>query len=126
MSAHRGPTGRFSASPPKKAIRNRCNRRDVPAFEYVNTTEDRIDDLIEVLVNARADDPHERRLSREEARAFYIHDVDFDPNAAWIVLSEGEPIAFGWAVVEKNSVDAGMDDGFMEVDVVKEFRGMGV
>ena len=98
----------------------------MPAFEYVNATEDRIDDLIEVLVNARADDPHERRLSREEARAFYLRDVDFDPNAAWIVLSEAKPIAFGWAVVEKNRVDAGMDDGFMEVDVVKEFRGKGV
>jgi ribosomal protein S18 acetylase RimI-like enzyme len=98
----------------------------VPAIEYVHVTEDRIDDLIEVLAKSKVDDPHERRLSPEEARAFYIEDPDFDLNGTWIAMSGRDPVAVGWVIVEENRLAAGKDDAYMEVDVVPEYRGSGI
>lgn len=95
-------------------------------LELVPLSEDNLNDLIEIAARSRAIDPYQTRLTREEARAYSILDPDFDLNGLWLVHLEGKAVGFGGALIEKNRLDAGLDDGFVEVDVLPEYRGRGI
>jgi mycothiol synthase len=98
----------------------------VPRRECRRLTEDNLDDLIEVVDKSRADTPFHRRLTREEARLDYVADPDFDPDGTWLVYEEGEAVGFGIVVVEPARLEAGLNDGYVDVDVVPERRGCGI
>jgi GNAT superfamily N-acetyltransferase len=96
-------------------------RPDVQTF-----TEDRIDEMIEVLARARADDKHEKRMTRDEARQHTVLDPDFDPEGAWLAIMGEETVGFGSALVEKTRIEAGRDDAWVEFDVVPEHEWNGI
>lgn len=98
----------------------------MPAPELRTFTEDRIDDMIEVITKARANDPHERRMTLKEARIHTVLDPDFDSKGAWFAMSDDEVVGFGSVLVEKNRVEAGKDDAWVEVDVLPERVGEGI
>ena len=88
--------------------------------------EDRLDDMIHVLARARANDKHERRMTRDEARQYTVLDPDFDPEGAWFVTADGKTVGFGSALVEKTRIEAGRDDAWVDFDVVPEQEWNGV
>lgn len=94
------------------------------AFRHL--TEDQLESFIEVVARSRADQPYDRRLTLDEARTLTLQDPDFDPEASWLAYLDGEAVGFGDVVVERNRIAAGMDDGYLDVDVVPEQRGKGV
>jgi ribosomal protein S18 acetylase RimI-like enzyme len=98
----------------------------VTGLEFRHLAESTLEDMIEVLAKGRADDPHERRLTHGEAREQTVLDPDFDPKGTWLATLDGEVAGFGLALVEANRIKAGMDDAYVEVDVVPEHRGKGV
>lgn len=91
-----------------------------------NFDESSIDDMIEILSKARADHPHERRLTPDEAREYTVLDPDFDSEGSWFAILEGEAVGFGFVLVESNRIKAGKDDAYVDIDVVPEHRGKGV
>ncbi len=92
-------------------------------LELRTFTKDRIDDMIDVLARARANDHHERRMTPEEARERTVLDPDFDREGAWFAMSGDEVVGFGSVLVEKNRVEAGKDDAWVEIDVLPERIG---
>jgi GNAT superfamily N-acetyltransferase len=94
----------------------------VTGLELRHLTEESLDDMIEVLAKARANDPHNRRLTYEEAREYTFLDPDFDPKGSWLASLDGMPIGFCSVLVMGNRIDAGMDDAYLEVDLLPEHR----
>ncbi len=94
-------------------------------LEFRHLTESSLEEMIEVLAKARADEPHERRLTHDEARSETFLDPDFDPKGTWIATLDGEVVGFGLVLVEGNRIKAGKDDGYIDIDVVPEHRGKG-
>ncbi len=82
--------------------------------------------MIDVLAKARADDPHRRRLTHDEARSETFLDPDFDPQGTWLATLDGEVAGFGLVLVEANRIKAGKDDAYVDIDVVPEHQGKGV
>lgn len=79
--------------------------------------------MIEVIARAKVDDPYERRMTLDEAREYTFLDPDFDPEGSWFAYFDGEAVGFGSCLVESNRVEAGMNEGYVDVDVVPEHRG---
>jgi len=98
----------------------------VADLDFRHLTEDQLESFIEILARSRADDPYERRLTLEEARTYTLRDPDFDPEGSWLAYLDGEAVGFGDAIVEKNRIAAGMDDGNLDVEVIPEHRGKGI
>lgn len=98
----------------------------VTGLEFRHLTESSLEDMIEVLAKARADDPHERRLTHDEAREQTTLDPDFDPKGTWLATLDGEVAGFGLVLVEANRIKAGRDDAYVDIDVVPEHRGKGI
>lgn len=96
-------------------------RPEVRAF-----SEDRIDDMTQVLARARANDKHDRMMTREEARQYTVLDPDFDPKGAWFATVDDEYVGFGSVIVEKTRIEAGRDDAWVDFDVVPEHEWSGV
>ena len=82
--------------------------------------------MIEVMARSRRGLPYERRLSREEAKGMTLSDPDFDPDGTWLVEMDDLPIGFAFAIVDSSRIRAGKDEGYIDVDVVPESRGMGI
>lgn len=96
------------------------------SLEFRHLTESSLDDMIEVLAKARAEDPHERRLTRDEARSETFLDPDFDPKGSWLATLDDEAVGFGLVLVEGNRIKAGKDDAYVDLDVVPKHKGRGV
>jgi mycothiol synthase len=94
----------------------------VTGLQLHNLTEDTLEDMIEVMAKARVGDEHNRRLTNDEAMEYTFLDPDFDPAGAWLASLDGKPVGFGSALIMKNRIESGMDDAYLEVDVLPENR----
>lgn len=103
-----------------------CIHAPVPNLSYIHLTEDEIDEMIDVMACSRGSLPLERRMTREEAMIYTFRDPDFDPKATWLVSSDGKPVGFGAGAVDSNRLSAGKNDGRFEMDVIPDFRGLGI
>lgn len=92
------------------------------ALELRNLTKESLDDMIEIMAKARVDDQHSRRLTNDEAMEYTFLDPDFDPKGSWLASLDGNPVGFGSALIMANRIEAGMDDAYLEVDVLPEHR----
>lgn len=95
-------------------------------LEFRNLTAATLGDMIEVLAKARVDDPYERRLTMDEANEYTFLDPDFDPRGSWFAILDGETVGFGSCLVESNRITAGMDDAYVDIDVIPEHRHEGI
>ena len=91
--------------------------------EFTHLTEATLDAMVDVLARARADDPFERRMTLDEAKEHTFLDPDFDPEGSWFALVDGEAVGFGSCLVESNRIQAGMNEGHVDIDIVPGHRG---
>ncbi len=94
----------------------------VTSLEFCHISDDQIDSYIDIVARSRAEHPFERRLTAEEAKMSTMLDPDFDPKGSWVAYRDGKPVGVGMVIVERNRIDAGMDDGYVDIDVVPEHR----
>jgi mycothiol synthase len=95
-------------------------------MELRHLSEDQLGSYIDIVARSRADHPYERRLTMEEARVWTLADPDFKPEASWVAYLDGEAAGFAAAQIESNRIAAGMNDGFVDVEVVPEHRNKGI
>jgi len=98
----------------------------VADLELRHFSEDQLESYIDIVARSRADHPYERRLTKEEARVWTLADPDFDPEGSWVAYLGGEAAGFAAAQIESNRIAAGMNDGFVDVEVVPEHRNKGI
>lgn len=105
-----------------------CQALTVPMSEldFRHLTKDSLDDYVDVVARARDDDPYERRLSLEEAMELTFLDSDFDAKGSWLAYLDGRAVGSCVALVLTNRIKAGMDDAYVDIDVIPERRGVGV
>ncbi len=111
---------------PKRIITAVVIGRYVADLELRHLSEDQLGSYIDIVARSRADHPYERRLTMEEARVWTLADPDFDPEGSWVAYLGGEAAGFAAAQIESNRIAAGMDDGFVDVEVVPEHRDKGI
>lgn len=81
--------------------------------------------ITSILNKSRRETAFHRDLTPAEVNTETFDDPDYDTNGAWLVLDGDRPIAYGIGVVEKERVEAGMNDGWVETDVVPQERNKG-
>jgi len=101
-------------------------KASVADLEFRNLTEDQLESYIDIVARSRVNHPFERRHTQEEAKASTFKDPDFDPEGSWLAYLNGEAVGFSAVLIEKNRIAAGMNDGYVDIDVVPEHRGKGV
>ena len=95
-------------------------------LDFRHLTKDSLDDYVDVVARARDDDPYERRLSHEEAMELTFLDSDFDAKGSWLAYLDGRAVGSCVALVLRNRIKAGMDDAYVDIDVIPERRGVEV
>ncbi|UCE90765.1 MAG: GNAT family N-acetyltransferase [Methanobacteriota archaeon] len=110
----------------EKVISQMIIGQSVSEPELQTFTEKRIGEMIEVLAKARAGNPLERRMTRDEAREYTVLDPDFDPKGAWFAIVDGEVAGFCSALVERTRIEAGKDDAWVDIDIVPEHERIDV
>jgi len=95
------------------------------AWTYRHPVGEDIGLITSVMNMSRRETAFHRNLTPAEVNTETFDDPDYDPNGAWLVLDGDRPIAYGIGVVEKERVEAGMNDGWVETDVVPEERNKG-
>lgn len=101
-------------------------RWPVADHEVHHLTEDDLEGMMDVYVRSRRGLPFERPPSADEMRLFTLGDPSFRPEGSWIVRSGGAPVAYAFVLVEDNRLSAGLDDAYIEFEVVPEARGRGL
>ncbi len=95
------------------------------AFVYRHPVEQNLDLITSIMNISRRETIFHRDLTPAEVNTETFEDSDYDPGGAWLVFDGARAIAYGIAVVEKGRIDAGLDDGWVELDVIPEERGRG-
>jgi GNAT superfamily N-acetyltransferase len=92
------------------------------AWTYRHPVGEDIGLITSVMNMSRRETAFHRNLTTAEVNTETFDDPDYNPNGAWLVFDGDRPIAYGIGVVEKERVEAGMNDGWVETDVVPEQR----
>ncbi|TFG70884.1 MAG: GNAT family N-acetyltransferase [Methanomassiliicoccus sp.] len=83
-------------------------------------------DLITSITNiSRRETAYHHDLTPAELNSETFDDPDYSPEGAWLVFDGTIPIAYGIGVIEEGRIQAGLDDGWVEIDVIPEARGCG-
>lgn len=98
----------------------------MPGLVLRHLTDDQLEAYVDIVGRSREAHPFERRLTREEARTWTLSDPDFDPEGSWVAYLDGKPAGVADAIVERNRLVAGMNDGHIDLEVVPEHRGKGI
>ena len=85
--------------------------------------EEDLQDVISIIGRSRKGLPFERTLSIDELRSETLKDPDFRPEGSWVVREDGEPIAFAAVIIEESRISSGLDDAYVDLEVVPEARG---
>ncbi|MCU0860569.1 MAG: GNAT family N-acetyltransferase [Thermoplasmata archaeon] len=99
---------------------------DDVAFQYRHPRPDDIQRITDIMNVSRRETPYHRDKTLAEVNSEAFDDPDFSPEGAWLVFDGDEGIAYCDAVVEKERVEAGKNDGWIGVQVVPGRRGLGV
>lgn len=95
-------------------------------YETASLKEDDIEELVSVIRRSRSDLPFERPPTAEEFKAFTVRYSEFRPEGSWVVRSGDDIVAYAIVIVEENRLSAGLDDAYLEFEVVPEERGKGI
>lgn len=69
--------------------------------------------------------PFHRELSVEEVRAETFADDEHDVDGAWLAILRGEPVGYGYGLLEKERIELGRE-GLAMIHVMRHARGNGV
>lgn len=95
-------------------------------YEYRNATESNLEAMARVYNLSQRSHPFHRRITPGEMRAMTFGSEGYDAAGAWIVFQNGEPVAFGDAVIEKTAISTGTNEGFIGIEVAHDHRGRGI
>lgn len=100
--------------------------RIVAEYEIARLSEADIADVVSVIRRSKRESPFERAPTVEELKAYTVKDSDFRPDGSWVVRSGGAPVAYAIALAEANRLSAGLDDAYLEFEIVPGERGKGL
>jgi mycothiol synthase len=95
-------------------------------IRYRHPTDADIDQIVRVWNQSRRGIPLERDSTVEELRAEIFDDEDYDVDGSWVAEDEGKIVGAGLGIFERRRVESGLSDGFLDVEVVPEYRGRGI
>lgn len=95
------------------------------ALIYRHPTIQDLDLITSVMNLSRRETLYHRGLTSAEVNTETFEDPDYRPEGAWLVFDGAEVLAYGIAVVEQGRIEAGLDDGWVEIDIVPGGRGRG-
>jgi GNAT superfamily N-acetyltransferase len=82
--------------------------------------------ITDVLNKSRAEIPFYPALAPEELNIETFLDADYDLNGVWLAFVDGLMVGYAHGLVEKARLAAGMDDGWVSVEVVPDHRRQGI
>jgi len=95
-------------------------------LEYRHPAIDDIDSLTDILNRSDRENPFHTDNTVEEVLAFSFKEEDYDPRGFLLAILDGETVAYGGSHVEKHRIDAGMNDAWISIAVIPEFRNRGI
>ena len=95
------------------------------SFAYRHPVEQDLDLITSIRNMSRRETAYHHDLTPAEVNTETFDDPDYSPEGAWLAFNGTKPIAYGIGVVEEGRIQAGLDDGWVEVDVIPEARGRG-
>lgn len=95
------------------------------ALTYRHPIQTDLDLITSVMNGSRRETAYHRDLTSAEVNTETFEDPDYDPNGAWLAFEGTKAVAYAIGVVEKGRIEAGLDDGCIEIDVLPEERGHG-
>lgn len=82
-------------------------------------------DLVSVIGRCREGRRADRAPSVDEMRIDTLEDDEFNPEGSWLLRIDGELVGYSLVIIEGNRLVAGLDDGYLEFEVLPEHRGAG-
>lgn len=95
-------------------------------YEVSQLREADLDEVVGVIRRSKQESTFERAPTVEELKAYTLKNDEFRPEGSWLVRSDGDLVAYAFVLVEANRLKAGLDDGYMEFEIVPEERGKGL
>ncbi|MGD9962997.1 MAG: GNAT family N-acetyltransferase [Thermoplasmata archaeon] len=95
-------------------------------YEVSQLREADLDDVADIIRRSKQELTFERAPTVEELKAYTFKNEEFRPEGSWLVRSDGAPVAYATVLIEANRLKAGLDDGYMEFEIVPEERGKGL
>jgi mycothiol synthase len=95
-------------------------------FHYRHPTEGDIGMITDVLNRSQEELPLHLDETLEEVAMQTFGNPDYDPQRHWIVTVSGEAVGYGGVLTKKSRIEAGMNDGWVNVEVIPEQRGRGI
>lgn len=97
----------------------------VTRCEISQLTESDLGELVSVISRCKEGLPLDRAPSVDEMRADTLKDDEFNPEGSWLLRVDGQLVGYSLAIIEANRLIAGLDDGYLEFEVLPEHRGAG-
>lgn len=94
-------------------------------FTYRNPKESDLDLITSIMNQSRKETAYHRDITTAEVNAETFDDPDYKTEGVWLAFDGDEATAYVIAVIEQGRLDAGLDDGWVEIDVIPEKRGLG-
>ncbi len=82
--------------------------------------------ITSIMNGSRRETAFHRDLTTEEVNTETFEDPDYLTEGAWLASDGERTVAYGIAVVEESRLEAGLDDGIIELDVLPDARGRGI
>ena len=98
----------------------------MPIIEYRHPTTADLEEITDVLNRSRRELPLYTDQTPKKVSAQTFEDADYDPQGYWLAVENGQTVGYGGAMVRRSRIEAGMDDGWIDTDVVPEHRGKGI
>lgn len=95
-------------------------------IEYHHPTEADLEKITDVLNRSRRELSFHTDQTAEKVSTQTFEDADYDPQGYWLAIQNGQTMGYGGAIVRRSRIEAGMNDGRIDVDVVPEYRGKGI
>lgn len=95
-------------------------------IEYRHPTKADVKTIADVLNRSNADFPMQRQVNAEDFRIHVFRDTDYDPQGHWLAIIDNEAVGYGGGDIHKSHIEAGLNNGWVGVEVVPEYRNKGI
>lgn len=95
-------------------------------YHIAHLKETDLEDVVSVIKRSKMAAHFERAPTAEELKVYTVNDSDFRAEGSWVFRSGGVIVAYAVVLVEANRLSAGLDDAYLEFEVVPEERGKGI
>ncbi|MBU7031398.1 MAG: GNAT family N-acetyltransferase [Theionarchaea archaeon] len=85
-----------------------------------------IDVMADIINKSRCELPLHHPVTVEKMKAETFDDPDYDPEGFWLCEIGNHYVGYGGGVIEKSRVEFGLNDGWVTIEVLPEWRGKGI